>query len=182
MRKAGLLILASILLPLAAYAATININTATAAQLDTLPGIGPSKSAAIVDYRTKNGPFNTIEDIQKVSGIGPVTFANMKDSITIGTAAAPTTQPAPQPPASTTSYQKVQAVEPITSPTSNIQTHEEAVDAPATTTETVAAGAALPVADPEIIMQKSHSSGLFSIWTLGLFGVIVVAGSAFILI
>src|ERR1700690_474560 len=104
MRKAGFLILASVLLPVVAYAATININTATAAQLDTLPGIGPTKAAAIVDYRSKNGPFNTIEDIQKVSGIGPVTFANIKESITVGATNTSDVQATPQPSPAPTSY------------------------------------------------------------------------------
>src|SRR3990167_4025038 len=88
MRTAGLIALA-VLLPFTAYAALVNINTADATLLDTLPGIGPSKAAAIVDFRTQNGPFAVIEDIQKVSGIGPVTFANMKAQITVGIVAAP---------------------------------------------------------------------------------------------
>jgi len=61
----------------------ININTASLQELDTLPGIGPSKAAAIIDYRQKNGPFDTIEDIMKVSGIGQVTFEKLKSLITV---------------------------------------------------------------------------------------------------
>lgn len=61
----------------------ININTATAEELDQLPGIGPSKAKKIVDYRQQNGPFKAIEDIEKVSGIGPQTFENIKDFITV---------------------------------------------------------------------------------------------------
>jgi competence protein ComEA len=64
--------------------ALININTATAEQLDSLPGIGPSIAQAIVDYRTKNGPFKTIEAIKDVPRIGDSLFAKIKDMITVG--------------------------------------------------------------------------------------------------
>ena len=134
--------MASLVLPTLAYAATININTATAAQLDTLSGIGPTKAAAIVDYRTQHGPFATISDIQNVSGIGPVTFANIKASITIGaTSVAPVPAPSPaaQPSPAPNSYKQVQQVEPITSQ-KVMDTDEDAV-APATTNENVGAGA-----------------------------------------
>ena len=62
----------------------ININTASAEELDKLPGIGPSIAKAIVDYRTKNGPFKKIEDINDVKGIGDALFEKIKDQITIG--------------------------------------------------------------------------------------------------
>jgi competence protein ComEA len=62
----------------------ININTATAAELDTLPGIGPTTAQKIIEYRETNGPFATIDDIIKVSGIGPTTFNRIKDLITVG--------------------------------------------------------------------------------------------------
>ncbi len=62
----------------------ININTATQAELESLPGIGPSLAQRILDYREQNGPFKTIEDIQNVKGIGPVTFERIKDLITVG--------------------------------------------------------------------------------------------------
>lgn len=61
----------------------ININTATAEKLDTLPGIGASKAQAIVDYRGLNGAFITIEDIMNVSGIGQATYDGIKDLITV---------------------------------------------------------------------------------------------------
>jgi len=62
----------------------ININTATAEELDTLPGIGPSTAQKILDYRDENGPFAAIEDIMRVSGIGEAKFNKIKDLITIG--------------------------------------------------------------------------------------------------
>jgi competence protein ComEA len=65
-------------------AGRVNINTASASELDALPGIGPSTAQAIVDYRIQNGSFQTIQAIQLVPGIGPVTFNGIQDYITIG--------------------------------------------------------------------------------------------------
>ena len=59
----------------------ININTATLEELSTLEGIGESKAKAIIEYRLQNGPFESIEDIQKVSGIGEKAYEKIKDSI-----------------------------------------------------------------------------------------------------
>ena len=56
----------------------ININRATVAQLDALDGIGPVIAKRIVEYRKVNGPFATVEDLQKVSGIGAAKFAQIK--------------------------------------------------------------------------------------------------------
>ena len=53
-------------------------------ELDKLPGIGPSIAQAIIDYRTQNGPFKTIEGINEVKGIGDALFAKIKGSITVG--------------------------------------------------------------------------------------------------
>lgn len=61
----------------------ININTATQEDLEKLPAIGPSKATAIIDYRSTNGPFATLEDILEVSGIGEKTLAGFKDLIII---------------------------------------------------------------------------------------------------
>jgi competence protein ComEA len=61
----------------------VNINTATAEELSTLPGIGPTKAQSIIDYRTINGPFRAIEDIKNVKGIGDATFEKLKDKITV---------------------------------------------------------------------------------------------------
>lgn len=61
----------------------VNLNTAEAADLETLPGIGPSKSSAILEYREKNGPFNKIEDMKNITGIGDKTFEKLKDSISV---------------------------------------------------------------------------------------------------
>ena len=61
----------------------ININTATAVQIESLPGIGPVKAQAIVEYRTQNGPFNSPEEIQNVSGIGPATYEQLRSKISV---------------------------------------------------------------------------------------------------
>lgn len=60
----------------------INLNQATAAQLELLPYVGPELSRRIVEYRRANGAFQQIEDIMKVRGIGPKTFQRIKDHIT----------------------------------------------------------------------------------------------------
>lgn len=61
----------------------VNINTASAADLDKVPGIGPVKAQAMVHYRAQNGNFKTIEDIQKVKGIKSATFAKIKAYIKV---------------------------------------------------------------------------------------------------
>ena len=67
-----------------AVSGPVNINIAIAAELETLPGIGPKTADAIVEYREANGPFQTIEDIMDVPGIGEGTFEKIKDGITVG--------------------------------------------------------------------------------------------------
>lgn len=61
----------------------ININTATATELEALPGIGPTLAQRIVDYRTQHGPFQSIGDIMNVSGIGPAIFDQLQALITV---------------------------------------------------------------------------------------------------
>lgn len=61
----------------------ININTADEKELQNLKGVGPVIAGRIVEYRTNNGAFQSIEDIKKVRGIGAKTFEKMKDSITV---------------------------------------------------------------------------------------------------
>ncbi len=61
----------------------INLNTASQAELETLPGIGPSFAQRIIDYRDENNGFKSIEEIQAVSGIGEKTFQKIKEQISI---------------------------------------------------------------------------------------------------
>ena len=61
----------------------VNINTASAAELQTLSGIGPSMAQSIIDERTQNGPFASVDDLMRVSGIGEKKLAKIKDCICI---------------------------------------------------------------------------------------------------
>jgi competence protein ComEA len=58
--------------------ALININTASEIELEDLPGVGPVTAAAIIDYRTQNGPFAAVDDLIDVSGIGPSTLEQIR--------------------------------------------------------------------------------------------------------
>ena len=73
----------------------VNINTADAAALDrVLVGVGPSKAAAIVEYRKANGPFKSAEELAMVKGIGLSTVEQNRDRIELRTGAAPARKPA----------------------------------------------------------------------------------------
>ncbi|MFO7698026.1 MAG: ComEA family DNA-binding protein [Anaerolineae bacterium] len=61
----------------------LNINIATASELESLPGIGPVLAGRIVTYRIENGPFKAIEDVMDVSGIGEGYYAQIRDLITV---------------------------------------------------------------------------------------------------
>ena len=61
----------------------MNVNTATAAELESLPGVGPATAAAIVDDRTRNGPFASVDDLERVPGIGPAKLAALRDQVTV---------------------------------------------------------------------------------------------------
>lgn len=61
----------------------INVNTADAETLATLPGIGPSKAHSILSYREEKGRFQTIDDVRNINGIGDKTFEKIKDYITV---------------------------------------------------------------------------------------------------
>lgn len=62
----------------------ININTASIKELERLPGVGPALAVRIVDYREVNGPFKSVEDLNKVRGIGKATLDKLRDLITVG--------------------------------------------------------------------------------------------------
>lgn len=63
--------------------AAVNLNTATASDLDGIKGIGPSKAKAIIDYRSKNGPFKSVEDLKNVKGFGEKSIAKLKAELTV---------------------------------------------------------------------------------------------------
>ena len=65
------------------HSGPINVNRATVAQLDSLDGIGPVIAKRIIEYRKVNGPFATVEDLQKVSGIGTAKFAIIKSKLRV---------------------------------------------------------------------------------------------------
>lgn len=67
----------------AATGGLININSASATDFEALSGIGEVLAAAIVDYRTENGPFAAVDDLEDVSGIGPATLEEIRDQITV---------------------------------------------------------------------------------------------------
>jgi comEA protein len=64
----------------------VNINTATAADFENLPGIGARTAARIIEYRQKNGPFKKIEELMNVRGVGEKSFLKLKPQLTIGPA------------------------------------------------------------------------------------------------
>jgi competence protein ComEA len=65
-------------------ATVVNVNTATAAELTQLPGIGAKTAARIIDYRQKKGPFKKPEELMNVQGIGEKSFLKLKAQISVG--------------------------------------------------------------------------------------------------
>ncbi len=63
--------------------AAVNINTASVQELDAVKGIGPSKAKAIVDYRTKNGPFKSVDDLKQVKGFGAKSVAKLRSELSV---------------------------------------------------------------------------------------------------
>ena len=63
--------------------AVVDLNAATAADLDRLPGIGPVLAQRIVDHRTANGPFRSVDQLREVSGIGEAKYASLRDLVRV---------------------------------------------------------------------------------------------------
>ena len=90
-RFVGAALLAAFVLSVPAFAAAapagkVNLNSATVAQLEELPGIGPSLAARIVEHRQKNGAFKSVEDLMAVRGIGEKNFTKIQSYLTVGAA------------------------------------------------------------------------------------------------
>ncbi|MEC8422148.1 MAG: ComEA family DNA-binding protein, partial [Myxococcota bacterium] len=62
----------------------VDLNTATIADLDALPGIGPAKARTIVNWRDQHGPFTSVDQLDEVPGIGPATIAGLRTRVSIG--------------------------------------------------------------------------------------------------
>lgn len=73
--------------------AAVNINTATEAELTALPGIGAGKAKAIVEYRQKNGPFKSVDELTKVPGIKEKTLEKFKGEVTLSGVAQKAAKP-----------------------------------------------------------------------------------------
>jgi competence protein ComEA len=61
----------------------VNVNTATAVDLETLPGVGEVIAQAIIEYRTQNGPFSSVDQLLDVSGIGDATLEDIRELVTV---------------------------------------------------------------------------------------------------
>ena len=78
--------------PSAAAPTVVNLNTATATQIATLPGVGEKAAQRIIEYRDKNGGFKKIEELMNVKGIGEKSFLKLKPLITVGDSKSATHQ------------------------------------------------------------------------------------------
>lgn len=67
----------------AAASGPLDLNSATASELESLPGVGPATAAAIVEDRERNGPFATVDELDRVPGIGPAKLASLRDLVTV---------------------------------------------------------------------------------------------------
>ena len=98
MKKILIAFFAVFLMTFAGFAsAVVDLNSATAAELDALKGVGAAKAKAIIDYRDKNGPFKSVDELAKVKGFGAKTVDKLRPELTVGGAAAPAVAPVAKP-------------------------------------------------------------------------------------
>ncbi|MBN8496390.1 helix-hairpin-helix domain-containing protein, partial [Accumulibacter sp.] len=133
MHKLIALLVGLLMIAVNAFAA-VNVNTANEKELQMLTGIGPAKAKAIIDYRTKNGEFKTVDDLIKVPGIGPAVLGKMKSDVTLTgpTAAKPAAGDAARPAATSAAAPAAAAAKPTAAGGSTVATP---VPAPAAKTE-----------------------------------------------
>jgi competence ComEA-like helix-hairpin-helix protein len=137
---AALLLALGLSAPLVARAAGLDLNAATAEELDGLPGVGPATAAKILEYRASHGGFASVDELDAVSGIGPATLEKIRPLVTVGPkpagGAAPATASAetPPPPAKDASKAKGKETAASTEPA-----------APASSAAPAAAGSGCPV-------------------------------------
>lgn len=64
--------------------AAVDLNTATQSELESVKGLGPAKAKAIIEYRQKNGPFKSVNDLDKVKGFGQASIRKLASELTVG--------------------------------------------------------------------------------------------------
>jgi len=95
MKKIVLVWFAACLMAFAGLAAAVvDLNAATVSELDAVKGIGPAKAKAIIDYRDKNGPFKSVDDLKGVKGFGAKSIEKLRPELTVDGASAPAPKPA----------------------------------------------------------------------------------------
>jgi competence protein ComEA len=101
MKKVFLAWVAAMLIAFGGLAsAAVDLNSATAAELEAVKGIGAAKAKAIIDYREKSGPFKSVDDLKGVKGFGAKTIDKLRPEFTVGgMAAEPSAAPKPTVPA-----------------------------------------------------------------------------------
>jgi len=109
MKKFLLVLVACFAFAINAFAA-VNINSASQAELETIKGIGPVKAKAIIDYRTKNGAFKSVDDLDNVKGIGKKSLDKFRSEVSVS--GATTVAPAAAAPAAKTKAAAPEAAAP----------------------------------------------------------------------
>ncbi len=89
MKKLLLILLACFAFSTSVFAGPVNLNSATEVELEALKGVGPVKAKSIVDYRAKNGPFKSVDDLEMVPGFGKKTVDKLRAELTVNGGAAP---------------------------------------------------------------------------------------------